>query len=113
MAAAACCTSAARTTPFSIGGLGVGGIGVSKLIATGRVYNLTDTSKFTGAYGEMRTGYALGDNGSGKLWLKNGDRRRARAQGQGKRHRPLARRRRRQHLLPIELDLGPIERAPR
>jgi hypothetical protein len=24
-------------------------------------------------YGEVRTGYAAGDNANGKLWLKNGD----------------------------------------
>jgi hypothetical protein len=59
--------------PFSIGGLGVGGIGVTKLVATGNVYNLTDPKKFTGMYGEARTGYALGDKGKGKLWLKNND----------------------------------------
>jgi len=59
--------------PFSIGGLGVGGIGVSKLKATGTVYNMRDTHQFTGAYSQLRTGYAAGDSGSGKLWLKNGD----------------------------------------
>jgi hypothetical protein len=59
--------------PFSIGGLGIGGIGVSKIEATGQVYNMTATTQFTGMYSELRTGYALGDKGSGKLWLKNGD----------------------------------------
>lgn len=59
--------------PFTIGGLGIGGIGVTKLEATGSVYNLADPTKFPGMYGEARTGYALADKGSGKLWLKNGD----------------------------------------
>lgn len=59
--------------PFTIGGLGVGGIGVTKLVATGSVYNLSDPAKFPGMYGEARTGYAAGDKGSGKLWLKNND----------------------------------------
>jgi hypothetical protein len=62
-----------QSYPVAIGGLGVGGIGVSKLVASGNVYNLTDPSKFTGMYGEVRTGYAAGDNANGKLWLKNGD----------------------------------------
>jgi hypothetical protein len=59
--------------PFSIGGLGIGGIGVSKLEAIGTVYNMTAREQFSGAYSLVRTGYALGDSGSGKLWLKNGD----------------------------------------
>jgi hypothetical protein len=59
--------------PFSIGGLGVGGIGISKLKASGDVYNLPELMKFTGLYREFRTGMALGDTGSGKLWLKNAD----------------------------------------
>lgn len=59
--------------PFSIGGLGIGGIGVSKLVATGTVYNLGGIEKFAGLYSQMRTGYALGDEGKGKLWLKSDD----------------------------------------
>ncbi len=59
--------------PFSIGGLGVGGIGVTRLKASGRVYNLPDRASFSGAYSLLRTGYAAGDTGRGKLWLKNGD----------------------------------------
>ena len=62
-----------KNYPFAIGGLGIGGIGVTKLVATGNVYNLTDPEKFTGMYAEARTGYAIGDQGKGKLWLKNGD----------------------------------------
>ena len=59
--------------PFSISGLGVGGIGVTKLTATGDVYNLPAAAQFPGMYSQFRTGVALGDNGGGKLWLKNGE----------------------------------------
>jgi hypothetical protein len=58
--------------PFSISGLGVGGIGVTKLTAKGDVYNLPSAAQFPGMYSQFRTGVALGDNGGGKLWLKNG-----------------------------------------
>ena len=61
-----------RDYPFSVGGLGVGGIGVTKLRATGEVYNLPSAAQFPGMYSQFRTGVALGDNGGGKLWLKNG-----------------------------------------
>jgi hypothetical protein len=59
--------------PFSIGGLGIGGIGVSKLTASGQVYNMTDRTEFTGVYSQLRTGITVADQGTGKLWLKNGD----------------------------------------
>jgi hypothetical protein len=62
-----------RDYPFSIGGLGVGGIGISKLVASGNVYNLSRRSQFSGVYSQLRSGVALGDNGPGSLWLKNGD----------------------------------------
>jgi len=59
--------------PFSIGGLGIGGIGISKLEATGHVFNMTDRTKFSGVYSQLRTGITVADQGTGKLWLKNGD----------------------------------------
>ncbi len=60
--------------PFSIGGLGVGGIGVSKLKASGQVYNMTDRATFAGVYSQLRSGITVADQGAGnKLWLKNGD----------------------------------------
>jgi hypothetical protein len=60
--------------PFSIGGLGVGGIGVSKLKASGQVYNMTDRANFAGVYSQLRSGITVADQGAGnKLWLKNGD----------------------------------------
>ena len=59
--------------PFSIGGLGIGGIGITKLEATGTVYNMKDRSQFAGVYSQLRSGITVGDQGNGKLWLKNGD----------------------------------------
>jgi len=58
--------------PFSIGGLGIGGIGVTKLEATGTVYNMSDRAQFAGAYSQLRSGITVGDQGNGRLWLKNG-----------------------------------------
>lgn len=58
--------------PFSIGGLGIGGIGITKLEATGTVYNLNDRADFSGVYSQLRSGITVGDQGNGKLWLKNG-----------------------------------------
>ena len=60
-----------KTYPFSIGGLGVGGIGVSSIDATGTVYNLTRLSDFAGAYGQARTGTVVGTLSAGTLWLEN------------------------------------------
>jgi hypothetical protein len=56
---------------FKVGGLGVGGIGLSKMKATGNVYNLKDVAYFPGAYLQLRTGIVVGDLSRGKLWLKN------------------------------------------
>ena len=56
---------------FSVGGLGVGGFGISKMEATGDVYNLRELSQFPGAYGAARYGAAFGDKGGGELWLEN------------------------------------------
>jgi hypothetical protein len=60
-----------RTHPFNVGGLGVGGFGASKFTASGDVYNLKKLSDFAGPYAEIRTGWALGDNGKGRTWLRN------------------------------------------
>jgi hypothetical protein len=60
-----------NTYKFSIGGLGIGGFGVSKITAVGNVYNLTDPRFFPGAYVQGRYGYAVGEASAGKLWLKN------------------------------------------
>jgi len=56
---------------FSIGGLGIGGFGISRMQASGDVYNLRELSQFPGAYGSARYGAAYGDQGGGELWLEN------------------------------------------
>ena len=60
-----------RNYPFKLGGLGIGGIGVSRLDATGTVYNLNRLEDFNGVYGQTRTGYAAGEHGTGQMWLEN------------------------------------------
>jgi hypothetical protein len=57
--------------PFSVGGLGVGGIGVSKIEARGEVYGLNRLSDFPGAYLQGRYGLAIGNTSTGDLWLQN------------------------------------------
>jgi len=59
--------------PFSVGGLGVGGIGVSKIEAKGDVYGLQHLRDFAGAYVQGRYGFALGTASAGDLWLQNGN----------------------------------------
>jgi hypothetical protein len=60
-----------KTYSFTIGGLGIGGFGISQMTAEGTVFNLTDASQFAGAYVQGRYGYAAGTSGSGELWLQN------------------------------------------
>ena len=60
-----------KTYRFSVGGLGVGGFGASKMQATGDVYNLKELRQFPGAYGQARYGIAVGDKSTGDLWLQN------------------------------------------
>ena len=50
--------------------MGVGGIGVQTLDATGAVYNLTDIEKFYGTYHEIRAGATVG-LGAGWMSLTN------------------------------------------
>ena len=57
--------------PITVGGLGVGGIGASKLTASGSVYGLQRREDFAGAYVQIRKGWALGERGKGTLWLRN------------------------------------------
>jgi hypothetical protein len=59
--------------PITVGGLGVGGIGASRLRASGSVYGLERREDFAGAYVQIRKGWALGDRGKGTLWLRNGN----------------------------------------
>jgi hypothetical protein len=56
---------------FTIGGLGVGGFGLSSIEATGEIYNLRELSDFEGLYGQARTGIAVGNVSAGGLWLEN------------------------------------------
>lgn len=60
-----------RVYPITVGGLGVGGIGASALTAQGSVYGLARAQDFPGAYVQIRTGWALADQGRGALWLRN------------------------------------------
>lgn len=60
-----------KTYDFTIGGVGIGGIGASSINATGEVFNLTDVSQFEGVYGQARYGYAAGTNSAGELWMQN------------------------------------------
>lgn len=61
-----------RSYPFTVGGLGVGGIGVSTIEASGEVYKLNSIEQFSGAYAQGRYGFAVGDKSGGDLWLQNG-----------------------------------------
>ena len=56
---------------FEVGGVGVGGIGLSTIEATGEVYNLRDLGRFPGTYGQARYGFAIGTASGGDLWLQN------------------------------------------
>jgi hypothetical protein len=62
-----------KSYPFTIGGLGVGGVGASSVSAEGEVYGLTDIAQFPGTYGRARAGFALGTLSGGQLWLQNGN----------------------------------------
>jgi hypothetical protein len=53
--------------PFDVGGVGVGGLGVSTIEATGEVYNLRDLGQFPGTYGQSRYGFAIGTASAGDL----------------------------------------------
>jgi hypothetical protein len=57
--------------PFSIGGLGVGGIGASTISAEGEVYKLGNLVTFPGTYGQARYGFAVGNLSGGDLWMQN------------------------------------------
>ncbi|HYD07880.1 MAG TPA: hypothetical protein VEC60_19250 [Reyranella sp.] len=60
-----------KSYPFTIGGLGIGGFGFSKIEATGTVFNLKSVGQFSGAYAQGRYGLAVGDKSTGELWLTN------------------------------------------
>lgn len=60
-----------RNYGLTVGGVGFGGIGASRLTANGTVYGLNRLEDFPGAYVQLREGWALGDQGRGTLWLRN------------------------------------------
>jgi hypothetical protein len=57
--------------PFTVGGVGVGGLGASTIEGRGDVYNLTNVGQFSGTYAEGRYGFAFGQKSAGDLWMKN------------------------------------------
>lgn len=60
-----------RSYPVTVGGLGIGGIGASRVLASGRVYGLTNRADLAGPYVQLKEGWAVGRAGQGRLWLKN------------------------------------------
>ncbi len=60
-----------QAIPFTIGGLGIGGIGASTISASGEVYKMSSLAQFAGAYAQGRYGFAVGDRSGGDLWLQN------------------------------------------
>jgi hypothetical protein len=60
-----------RAYPFKLGGLGIGGFGVSRLEASGNVYNMRSLQDINGVYAQVRSGWAIGDQGRGRMWLQN------------------------------------------
>ncbi len=60
-----------RQYPFQVGGVGVGGIGLSTIDAAGEVYNLRELAQFPGTYGQARYGFAIGTASAGDLWMQN------------------------------------------
>jgi hypothetical protein len=60
-----------RAYPFKLGGLGIGGFGVSRLDASGNVYNMRSPQDINGVYAQVRSGWAIGEQGRGRMWLKN------------------------------------------
>jgi hypothetical protein len=58
--------------PFSVDGLSVVDIGISKASAVGDVYNLTDVAKFSGTYVAAEAGFTLA-GGMGGMVLRNQD----------------------------------------
>jgi hypothetical protein len=58
--------------PFSIDGLSVVDWGISRVSATGDVYNLTDVSKFPGTYLAAEAGFTLA-GGAGGITMRNSE----------------------------------------
>ena len=60
-----------KSYDFTIGGLGIGGFGISKIEASGNVYDLKKLADFAGAYVQGRYGAVVGSKSTGELWLTN------------------------------------------
>ena len=60
-----------KSHEFRIGGLGIGGFGISRINAVGEVYGLYKLEDFSGAYGQARYGAVVADASTGQLWLQN------------------------------------------
>ena len=60
-----------KSHDFKIGGLGIGGFGISRIDATGEVYGLNKLEDFAGAYGQARYGAVIANASTGELWLEN------------------------------------------
>jgi hypothetical protein len=60
-----------RKYRFTVGGVGVGGVGLSTIDAEGEVYDLAELAEFPGTYAQARYGFALGTESGGDLWLQN------------------------------------------
>jgi hypothetical protein len=61
-----------KSYDFTIGGLGYGGVGASRVEATGEVYNLTRIEDFEGPYAQGRAGAVAGSQQvEGGMWLIN------------------------------------------
>ena len=56
---------------FTVGRLGIGGIGVPKIEAYGEVYGLERIRALPGAYAQGCYSFAFGTTNSGELWLQN------------------------------------------
>ena len=57
--------------PFTVGGLGVGGIGASTVDAEGEVYKMSNLSQFAGSYAQASYGSVVDTTSSGDLWMQN------------------------------------------
>jgi len=56
---------------FKLGGLGVGGVGIADVKATGDVFELNDAADIAGDFVDARIGIAATTVGKGHLWIKN------------------------------------------
>ena len=57
---------------FTATGLGAGGMGASKTVARGKVYNMKKLDDFVGTYVNARSGITVGDETKGKAtWVQN------------------------------------------